>query len=91
MVPKTVTITSSEGLHLRPATNLCKVAVSYDCDVTFVIGNYHASAKSVISVLAAKVKQGDEITLTCDGKDEQEAMEAIMALIERDLDLPAKQ
>lgn len=90
MVTRAVTITNAEGLHLRPATNLCKTAVSYDCDITFVIGNYHASAKSVLNVLAAKVKQGDEITLTCDGKDEQEAMEAIVALIERDMDLPKK-
>ena len=40
-----------------------------------------ANAKSVLSVLGACVKCGDEIELICDGADEQEAMAAITELI----------
>ena len=41
-----------------------------------------ANAKSVLSVLGACVKSGDEITLVCEGEDEQAAIDALVALIE---------
>jgi len=39
----------------------------------------------VLSVLGACVKRGDEITLICDGEDEQAALDALVALIESGL------
>lgn len=87
MVAKTVRIDNTEGLHLRPATNLCTLAQRYDCEVHFCIRNYHANAKSVLSVLAGMVKQGDEVTFECNGVDEQDALEAIVNLVERKMDL----
>ena len=41
--------------------------------------------KSVLSVLGACVKSGDEITLICDGEDEQAAIDALASLIESGL------
>ena len=46
----------------------------YDEDVA-------ANAKSVLSVLGACVKSGDEIELICDGEDEKEAMDAMVSAI----------
>ena len=40
------------------------------------------SAKSVLSVLGACVKCGDEITLICEGDDEEEALKALVGVIE---------
>ena len=40
------------------------------------------NAKSVLSVLGACIKSGDEIELVCDGADEDEAMRGVVALIE---------
>lgn len=87
MVAKTVIIDNMEGLHLRPATKLCTLAQRFDCEVHFSVRNYHANAKSVLSVLAGMVKQGDEVTFECNGKDEQEAIAAIVNLVERKMDL----
>ena len=44
-----------------------------------------ANAKSVLSVLGACVKSGDEIELICDGEDEEEAMKAMMDAVESGL------
>ena len=85
MVSKTVAIKNPTGLHLRPAGNLCKEAVKYKCRVTFNYRNNVTNAKSVLSVLAACVKEGDEIELCCAGDDENEALENIVALIESGL------
>lgn len=42
----------------------------------------YSECQSVLSVLGACVKSGDEITLVCEGEDEQAAIDALVALIE---------
>ena len=44
-----------------------------------------ANAKSVLSVLGACVKSGDEIEIKCDGVDEQEALTAMVDAVENGL------
>ncbi len=85
MISKYIKIKNATGLHLRPAGILCKVAMEYDSKVTFAIRDNIANAKSVLSVLGACVKSGDELYFTCDGVDEQEAMEAMEKLVESGL------
>ncbi len=85
MVSRKVTVTNPTGLHLRPAGNLCKEAMKYKSMITFQFRDTTANAKSVLSVLGACVKSGDEITLICEGEDEQEALEALAAAVESGL------
>ncbi|HIW51546.1 MAG TPA: HPr family phosphocarrier protein [Candidatus Blautia intestinavium] len=77
MVSQKITITNPSGLHLRPAGNLCNEALKYKSLITFSFDGGTANAKSVLSVLGACVKCGDEIELVCEGADEQEAMKAL--------------
>lgn len=81
MIRQSVTITNPTGLHLRPAGIFCNAASRYKCRVTFEYDETTANAKSVLSVLGACIKKGDEITLICDGEDEEEAMEAMLKAI----------
>ena len=53
--------------------------------ITFAYDGGMANAKSVLSVLGACVKCGDEIELTCEGVDEQEALDNMVAAIESGL------
>lgn len=85
MVSKIIKITNPTGLHLRPAGNLCREAMKYKCSVTFDYDGNSANAKSVLSVLGACIKFGDEITLICAGEDEEEALEALVAFIQNGL------
>ncbi len=82
MVNQTVVIKNPTGLHLRPAGVLCKEAMNYKSLITFQFRDSTANAKSVLSVLGACVKCGDEIEFYCDGVDEQEALEALVAAVE---------
>ena len=66
MVSQKVKIINPTGLHLRPAGNLCKEAMKYKSKITFEYSGNTANAKSVLSVLGACVKCGDEIELFCD-------------------------
>ena len=67
MVCQKVVIKNPTGLHLRPAGILCKEAMQFKSLITFSFNETTANAKSVLSVLGACVKCGDEIELCCDG------------------------
>lgn len=82
MISQKIKITNPTGLHLRPAGNLCKEAMKFKSKVTFEYDGNIANAKSVLSVLGACIKSGDEITLICDGEDEEEALPTLLSFIE---------
>lgn len=85
MVSGKVIIKNPIGIHLRPAGILCEEALKFNAKITFQIRNTTANAKSVLSVLGACVKHGDEIELICEGEDEETAFNTIMELIESGL------
>ena len=80
-----VQVKNPTGLHLRPAGNLCKEALKYKSMVTFNFNGGTANAKSVLSVLGACVKCGDEIELVCEGEEEEKALETLTSFIESGL------
>ena len=82
MIRQKVVIKNPTGLHLRPAGILCKEAMEFKSMITFTFRDNTANAKSVLSVLGACIKCGDEIELFCDGVDEDEALKAMVKLIE---------
>ena len=90
MVSSKAIIRNEMGLHLRPAGTLCKAALQYQCSVQITNGERSGNAKSMISVLSTLVRGGDEITISCDGPDEEEALKGLLSLIESGLgdDLP---
>lgn len=85
MVSQKVVIKNPTGLHLRPAGILCKEAMQFKSLITFTFRENTANAKSVLSVLGACVKCGDEIEFVCDGEDEEEALKALVSAIESGL------
>lgn len=85
MVSQKVTINNPTGLHLRPAGIFCNTANRFNCKVTFEYGNTSANAKSVLSVLGACIKTGDEILLICEGEREEEALKAMVEAVESGL------
>lgn len=86
MLRQKIKIHNPTGLHLRPAGIFCNTASNYKCKVLFEYDNtLNANAKSVLSVLGACIKSGDEIVLICDGEDEEEAMKAMVEAVESGL------
>lgn len=85
MVSQKVVIKNPTGLHLRPAGILCKEAMQFKSLITFTFRDNTANAKSVLSVLGACVKCGDEVEFVCDGEDEEEALKTLINAIESGL------
>ena len=87
MVSQFVKITNPTGLDVKPAGILCKEAMKFKSKVTYCYdGGDIANAKSMLSVLGACIKFGDEITLICDGEGEEEALAHMVAYIEAGLE-----
>lgn len=84
MVNGKVVVINEVGLHLRPAGYLCKLAMKYPCKIELRIGDRTVNAKSVLGVLSACVKHGDEIEIVCTGESEEDALAALMQAISTD-------
>ena len=80
-----VTVINTTGLQLRAADLICKTAMQYKSHITFEIGNLSTNAKSVLGMLGAGVKRGDELEFICEGEDEKEALKALVHLVESGL------
>jgi phosphocarrier protein len=69
------------GLHARAAAKLVHLASTFESDVHLISNGEEVDAKSILGVLLLAAAQGMTINVRCSGRDEQEAMAAITALI----------
>lgn len=82
MLSRKKVISNPSGLHMRPAGVFVKACTPFKSDVNFEIRGNTYNGKSMINVLSAAVKCGDEIELKIEGEDEQACMDAVIAAIE---------
>jgi phosphocarrier protein HPr len=81
MIRTSTTITNKLGLHARASAKLTKLAGTFPCDVWISRGERRVNAKSIMGVMMLAAGLGSEVTLEADGDREQEAMDALLALI----------
>jgi len=81
MISKHVTITNKLGLHARASAKLTKLAGSFPCAVWIAKGERRVNAKSIMGVMMLAAGVGSDVVLETDGEQEQEAMDALLALI----------
>lgn len=83
MVSKSIIVQNEEGIHLRPASMLVDQANKFRSRITLHSGDHERNCKSLMSLLAFPVCPGTEVTIQCDGADEEEALEAILNCIRK--------
>jgi phosphocarrier protein HPr len=81
MIKKNTTISNKLGLHARASAKLTKLAGSYPCEVWMSRGDRRVNAKSIMGVMMLAAGIGSQVTLETDGDREEEAMDALLALI----------
>lgn len=77
----TITVKEKEGLHARPAGTLCKVAKEYQSKMTLTKGEKTVDMTRLFAIMGLAVKCGDEITIACDGADEEAAFAALQEVL----------
>ena len=81
MIKTTTTISNKLGLHARASAKLTKLAGSYPCEVWMTKSERRINAKSIMGVMMLAAGMGSEVELETHGEQEQEAMDALLALI----------
>ncbi|MBD5488515.1 MAG: HPr family phosphocarrier protein [Lachnospiraceae bacterium] len=79
------TITDPEGIHARPAGLLVKAVKEFASDIKIAKDGKAMSCKAIFGVMGLGAKQGDEVTLTFEGEDEEAAYEAISKFMQENL------
>ena len=73
-----VLVVDPVGLHARPATVAVHAASKCKCKVTVSFKGRTVDMKSIMGVMSLGIPTQSEITLTCDGEEEEKALETII-------------
>ncbi|HET9013241.1 MAG TPA: HPr family phosphocarrier protein [Gemmatimonadaceae bacterium] len=69
------------GLHARASAKLTQVASRFQSDVHIARNGRRVNAKSIMGVMMLAAGKGSKVTLETSGPDEDEAMNALCALV----------
>lgn len=81
MLQEKIHVQNRRGIHTRAAAKLVDMAKRYVSHIELIHRERRVDAKSIMSVITLGAQRDDLITLIVDGNDEQEAIAAIIALI----------
>lgn len=82
MISTTITVPNRAGLHARAAAKLVATAAPFQSRIELSNGEKTVDGKSILSLMLLAAPQGSELKLQLDGEDEQDALRAILALLE---------
>jgi phosphocarrier protein HPr len=81
MPRREVEIVNKLGLHARASAKLTQLAAKYPCEVMIERNGRRVNAKSIMGVMMLAAGKGTTVALETTGAQEDEAMEALVALI----------
>ncbi len=76
-----VQIVNKLGLHARPAAEIVKTAARFASNIMLIRDDLEVAGKSIMGVMMLAAEFGSTITLRADGPDEDQALEALAALV----------
>lgn len=80
MITKQIEIINKLGLHARASSKLVQLANSFKSESFIEKSGRKANAKSIMSLMMLAAAKGSQISISCSGEDEKEALEAISNL-----------
>ena len=81
MIEKEILIRNKLGLHARAAVKFVNLANRYCASVKVIKDDTEIDGKSILGILTLAAVQGSALALRVSGKDEDEAMKALTALV----------
>ena len=76
-----IEITNKLGLHARASAKLTQLATGFESEVWMEKGSRRVNAKSIMGVMMLAAGIGSQVEIETDGAQEQEAMDALLALM----------
>ena len=81
MLQQDVLIINKLGLHARASAKLTQLASKFPCEVWMSRAGRRVNAKSIMGVMMLAAAKGTIINIETSGEKEQEAMDALLGLI----------
>jgi phosphocarrier protein len=79
----TIILKNKLGLHARPSASLVKLASTFTSEVWLEANDKTANAKSIMSVMVLAAQSGTPLTFRAEGPDATEAVQAMIALVDK--------
>lgn len=76
-----VLVVDPVGLHARPATVAVNAASKFKSEVKVAYNGKTVNMKSIMGVMSLGIPTQSEITISCDGEDEEEAIKQIEGIL----------
>ncbi len=81
MIEKSIAVKMTKDLDARPIAMLVQVASRHESSVYLMAEGKKVNAKSIMGMMSLVLDNGEEVTIVTDGKDEEVAMESIIAFL----------
>ena len=85
MYSKEIIVRCESGLHNKQATYFVQKANEYESSIWLESGNRKMNAKSLLGIMSLGIISGSTVTLSAVGADEEAAVTALDALLQRDV------
>ena len=85
MFNKEVVVRCESGLHNRQATYFVQKANEFESSIWLESGSRRMNAKSLLGIMSRGVVTGTTVTLSASGPDAESAVNALDALLQRDV------
>jgi phosphocarrier protein len=83
MQQREVEIVNKLGLHARASAKLTQLAGGFQCEVWLSRSGRRVNAKSIMGVMMLAAAKGSKVVIETSGSDEEQAMAALVELIEQ--------
>ncbi|MCM1063072.1 MAG: HPr family phosphocarrier protein [Eubacterium sp.] len=77
MTKRNVQVKLENGLDARPIAHLVQEASKYDSTIYIIAEGKRINAKSIMGMMSLALDSGEDLEVSADGQDEQEAVEGI--------------
>ena len=85
MISKEIVVRCESGLHNKQATYFVQKANEFDCSIYLESESRKMNAKSLLGIMSLGIVTGSKVTLSAIGPDAEAAVNALEALLQRDV------
>jgi phosphocarrier protein len=82
MTTQSVTVVNQLGLHARAAARFVHLATRFQSQIRVGHGARMMDGKSIMGILLLAAARGSTITISAEGHDESDAVDALVALVQ---------
>ena len=91
MVEKKINVRNKAGIHCRPSSLIIQKVIDFpDCSFKATCSKGESDLTSILTLISLGIEQGEDVEITVNGPDEEEACQEIAELFAYEFDFPPK-